>query len=271
MRASRVREATPDDLDAIAALTRAHRHRLAGWAPEWWRVADGADELHPLWLGHLVTAEGPVVRVAVDADDAVEACAVAVPQGDAWFVDDVAAATPAAGAAVLDATTERPARTCVATRDAEGADRASTAGMALVASYWIGPARPDVSTPPVPAPPVSAEGAAAPAAVPAHTFGPALADGRAGRLLVDLDGAGRAWGSDPLPPPPIYGAGGTVAVVTAVEGADRAAALVAARGVAAARGDHLVCLVVATADTDLATVAGASGLVRTVDVWSWPA
>lgn len=86
-----VRLAVPADTGAIAALTRAHRARLAEWSPTWWRPGPHADEMHAAWLSHLVTAEGPVMRV-VDHDGEVVACAVAMPQPGQWFVDDVAVA-----------------------------------------------------------------------------------------------------------------------------------------------------------------------------------
>src|ERR687897_1614232 len=49
---------------------------------------EGADDLHPLWLRHLVEAGGPVVRVADDGGTVV-GCAVSLPQPGQWMVDDL--------------------------------------------------------------------------------------------------------------------------------------------------------------------------------------
>jgi hypothetical protein len=81
-----VRRATADDLDAVAALTRRHRHQLAAWEPDFWRMAEGADQLHPLWLAHLLTSSDAVARVVVDDGD-VAACAICVRQPAQWFAD----------------------------------------------------------------------------------------------------------------------------------------------------------------------------------------
>jgi hypothetical protein len=242
----RARLATEDDVVALARLGAARRRRLAEWAPVWWRMADGADELHPLWLGHLVTSEGTVARV-VDDSGVIVAGAIALPQGPTWFVDDVAATTDEAAACLLAAVTERPALTCIPTADADGARRVAAAGWTHVSSYGIGPSRAGAVARPAPGVPSGP--------VPAHTFGPALAHGRAGGL----------------PAPPIYDPGGPVTIVAAVAGPDRAAALGADLADAAARGDVLLALVVGADDEDLAAVAGAAGLERTVDVWASPA
>jgi hypothetical protein len=268
-----VRRATEDDVEALVELTAAHRRHLAEWAPEWWRPAAGADAVHPLWLAHLVTSEEPVTRVVVDGDGAVRAGGIALDQGPTWVVDDVAAADDAAGVALLRAVSERPALTCVAAADESGAARAVTAGWTPVASYWVGPATGDrARTAPAPADgePDAADGepdaaAAPPGPVPAHTFGPALGDRPAGAPL-----GGGAWGVGGLPAPPVYDPGGTVTVVVAVAGPDRAGAVRAAVAGAADRGDVLVAVVVGTDDDDLAAAAAACGLVRTVDVWSAP-
>ena len=55
-----VRLAVADDVARLAALGAEHRRRLAGWSPTWWRSADAADEIHPLWLGHIVGDDADV-------------------------------------------------------------------------------------------------------------------------------------------------------------------------------------------------------------------
>lgn len=260
-----VRTARPDDVDAIAALSALHRRRLSEWAPTWWRMADGSDDLHPLWLGHLVTADGPVARVAVDDQGAVRAAAIAHDQGRTWFVDDVVADDHAAGVAVLAAVTERPALTCIAAADDASAARAREAGWAVVSSYWIGPTDDGGAGPASDERAGSAERTehAGPAGLPAtpptgtlppHTFGVALATGRAGGVSA----------------PPVYDPGGTATLLAAVPGPDRSAGLGAELAAARQRGDAVLALVVASDDAELATVAPAHGLTRTVDVWSAP-
>jgi hypothetical protein len=256
------RRAVPADMGAIAALTRAHRACLAEWSPAWWRQSPGADDLHAAWLGHLVTAEGPVARVVED-DGEVVAFAVAMPQKGQWFVDDVAVGDDRAWATLLGAVAERPALTCVATLDADRAAACSAAGLTWVSSIWVGPA------PPAGPPEGSVlplDGARDLAAPPPHTFGalaPALALG---------DGSGGVvTGSASVSPPPIYaGSGGTVAILDRLTGGDRARLLAHARAAVAARGDVLVAVMADAGDTDLAAVLAGAGLTRTVDVYAWP-
>src|SRR5215210_7370103 len=91
--ALQVRGARPEDLGDIAALTRRNRHQLATWEPDHWRMAQGADELHPLWLTHLLTSTDAVARVVVDDDEDVLACGICLRQPAQWFADDLATAT----------------------------------------------------------------------------------------------------------------------------------------------------------------------------------
>lgn len=225
-----VRTATGDDLDAVAALTRAHRHRLAGWSPTWWTVAAGADELHPLWLGHLVGTGA--VRVVVDGEDVV-ACVAANRQGGQWFLDDLATDDddrwPEVLAALVPAT-ERPGLSCTATKDATRLAALAAAGFTNVSAYWVAPVGAVRGGEPRPRP------------CPPHTFG------------IDLD----AERPVSVPAPPVYDPGGTVALAAA--GAEGAAGAVAAK-----RGDVLLA-VVAAPDDDLAPF----GFERTVEVHRWP-
>lgn len=259
-----VRIATADDLESISALTKRRRHRLAAWSPTWWRVAEGADELHPLWLGHLVGAEGPVVRVVED-DGEVVGCAISMPQRGQWFVDDVALAHddrwPTAGAALLTAVTERPALTCVPTADHAGGAAMAAAGIEHVSSYWIGV-------------PADGPGLAASSRVdvppgPPHTFGGPLDPAAPGAIVLSA-GDGVAVGSPPLPPPPVYGDGSTVCIVDRLGGADAATLLAGVSAAANARGDKLVCVVAAPDDEQLQSLLTAAGFDRTVDVHRWP-
>src|SRR3546814_6522515 len=116
MRTTRV--ATAGDLEALVALTRAGRQRLASWSPVYWRPAAGADELHRAWLAHLIGSDDAVVRVATDHGQVV-GCAVSVRPPHQWFVDDVALVYDARwaedGIDLLAAVAERPALTCMPT------------------------------------------------------------------------------------------------------------------------------------------------------------
>jgi hypothetical protein len=257
----RARRAVPDDIGAIAALTRANRACLAEWSPTWWRQRPGADDLHAAWLGHLVTAEGPVARVVEDGGEVV-AFSVAVPQPGQWFVDDVSVADAAAWPSLLAAVEERPALTCAATRDVDRAAACRDAGLSLVSSIWIGPAAPA-------GPPEGAveplDGAASLPAPPPHTFA-----GLAAALVLGDGAGGIVVGSPSLPAPPIYDPGGTVAVVDRLTGDDRARLLAHARAAIAARGDVLVAVVAASGEAGLDDVLGGAGLTRTVDVYAWP-
>ena len=256
-----IRRAVPADTAAIAALTRAHRARLAQWSPSFWWPGPGADDLHAAWLGHLVATEGPVVRV-VEHDGEVVACAVAMPQPLQWFVDDVAVADDRAWPGLLAAVEERPALTCLASEDADRAAACRAGGLTWVSSVWIGPAAPAGLPEGTVEPLDAATGLPAP---PPHPFGalaPALALG---------DGAGGiVVGSPSLPAPPVYDPGGTVAVIDRLTGNDRARLLAHARAAIAARGDVLVAVMAEAGDTEGAGILAGAGLARTVDVYAWP-
>jgi hypothetical protein len=257
-----VRLAAPTDNRAIAALTRAHRVCLAEWSPTWWRPGPHADELHAAWLGHLATAEGPVVRV-VEHGGEVVACAVAMPQPGQWFVDDVAVADDGAWPGLLAAVEERPALTCVASADTHRAAVCRQAGLTWVSSVWIGPAAPAGS----PEGTVQArDDEDAWPAHPPHTFGalgPWLAFGdEVGGLVV---------ASRSLTAPPVYdSSAGTVAVVDRLTGGERARLLAHVRAALAARGDVLVAVVAYAGDAEGSGILDEAGLTRTVDVYAWP-
>jgi hypothetical protein len=265
-----VRVAGVDDLDAIAGLTSAARRRLAEWSPTWWRAAAGADELHPLWLGHLIGADGPIVRVSTEQGTVV-GCAVSMPQAGQWFVDDVAMADEDRwardGAAFLRAVPERPALTCVPIRDHAKTAAARAAGLAPVSTYWIGPTAPrdtdldgdDRGLPP---------DVAIPPAAP-HTFGGPF-DPRADGALAFRTRAGIVVGSPSVTAPPVYDPNGTVTVVDRIAGGDRAALLAAAIGRTGDRGDTLIAVVCATEDRDLEELLQQAELTPILDVHRWP-
>ena len=268
----RVRPAVPDDVAHLAALGAEHRRRLAGWSPTWWRMAAGADEIHPLWLAHLVGDDGTVVRVVED-DGALVGGAVSLRQPGQWFVDDVVLADdlawPGAGDALLRAIAERPALTCVPHRHTARVQASAEAGLTRVSSYWlrstggrraggagdltVRPIPPDATVPPA----------------PRHTFGGAL-DPWADGALAFAGGAGIVVGSPSVAAPPVYAPGGTVVVVDRVVGDDRAGLLTTTLDTAATRGDVLVAVVAAHDDEALEGHLAAQGFDRTVDVYAWP-
>jgi hypothetical protein len=245
-----VREARPDDLDDIAALTRRHRHQLAAWEPTYWRMAEGADELHPLWLAHLLTSADAVARVVVDADtDAVGACAICVRQPGQWFADDVATAADErwsdAGTLLFRSLEERPLLTCVPTKDRPRVAAAGGAGWEHVADYRTlrleaptGPrlARTTTATPPPPPAP--------------HTFAGAVDPSAPGAIVVS-DGRGIAVASAPLPAPPVYDPGGTSCVVDRVVGPEPRDLLDEVAAAAAEAGAGQLIVVCGTADDGL--------------------
>jgi hypothetical protein len=261
----RVRVATEDDLEAIVALTAAKRRRLAAWSSMWWPPADGADELHRAWLDYLIGGGAPVVRVLVD-DGLVVGCAVSVPQGSQWFIDDVALAEdePEApwGVELLSAVEERPALTCIPTLDLDGLVAAEQAALEAASSYWVRATEAgDLDG----ARPVrSAAGVG-----PRHSFGGPFDPADDASLAVAVAG-GVVLGSPPTAAPPVYGTGGTVAVIDRVLGDDRAPLLRAGLAAAHARGDVLACVVCDVADVALEDALRSEGFTRTVEVYCWP-
>jgi hypothetical protein len=253
-----VRVAGHDDLGAITELTRKLRHRLADWSPAWWRMREGADELHPRWLQHVVGTGA--FRVVVDDTTVVACAAVVAPLGD-WCLDDVAidddARWPAVAGALFAAVTERPALTCLATADVVRADAFLAAGTTPASTYWIG--RPVAGTY-TPGPSIAA---VAPA--PPHTFGPGFDPSGPASLFVG-SGGGYAIGSPSVPAPPVYDPGGTVAIVDRVVGDDLGAVIRAASAAAAARGDVRLNVVCGAGDDRLAEALAVTGLERTVEV-----
>jgi hypothetical protein len=264
-----VRDATEADLEHIVAITRATRHRLDEWAPDWWRMAAGADELHPLWLRHVLLADGPRLRVAADASGVV-GCAASMPQADQWFVDDIGVTMDErwvdAGDALLRAVPERPALTCVPTADAARRDACERAALSCVSTYWITTLDP---RPGAVEPNRGGHGAATlQLAPPRHSFGDLLDSRFPGAFVLD-DGDGIVAGSGSVTPPPVYDPGGSACIVDRVAG-DHARLLDRASAVAAGRGDRVLCVVCGVDDRDLAGALRGAGFRRIVAVYAWP-
>ena len=266
-----VRRAGPGDLDAIAALTRRLRHRLGEWEPAFWRVAAGADELHPLWLGHLLgTGEAPV-RVATRGGEVV-GCAFSVRQPGQWFVDDVAVASDGdwaeAGAALLAAVTERPALTCVPRADRARAEATAAAGWEHVSDYRLLAIPDRVTRPAEPARPADPPPAAGLPAPP-HTFGGPFDPAAPGALVV-AGPAGSAVGSPAVAAPPVYDPGGTTCVVDRVAGPDLPVLLDAVVAAAAALGARGLVVVCGAGDTALRAALDERRFRHPVEVFRAP-
>jgi hypothetical protein len=266
-----VRRAEPGDLDAVAALTRRARHRLSEWEPGFWRRAARADELHPLWLGHLLdTGEAPA-RVAARHGEVV-GCAFSVRQPGQWFVDDMAVASDGdwaeAGAALLAAVAERPALTCVPRADRARAAATAAAGWEHVSDYRLqvvpGPGTPSAE-PAWPTDPPPAAGLPA----PPHTFGAPFDPAAPGALVV-AGPAGSAVGSPAVAAPPVYDPGGTTCVVDRVAGPDLPALLDSVASAAAALGARQLVVVCGAGDAALRTVLDERRFRHPVQVFRAP-
>jgi len=261
------RAAGPVDLPSIVAMTAATRDRLASWAPRWWAKAQGADEVHPMWLEHLVTNEPGTMHVATAADRVV-GCLGISQQSEQWFLDDVSVREddlwPDFVAGLVRYIKPRPARTCVSPQDRTRAEAMTRAGCPAVSSYWI--RQTTHRTPTVG--PLDPSAAGAPR--PPHTFGGSPLSHHADEALAFTTDDGTVIGSAPVTAPPVYDPGGTVTVVDLVTGSNRRGLLDTALDVAGARGDVLLCVVCGHDDAELATALSDADFARTVDVYSLP-
>jgi hypothetical protein len=261
-----VREAVEDDLDTIAELTRARRGELAGWAPTWWAKSESADEIHPLWLAHLL-AGGAARTLVVLADDAAVGCAVVLDQGSQFFVDDVAIRGDHLSGgirALVEGTRDlRPALTCVPTQDESTIAAFSSTGATLVSTYWINETTADTLD-------VGAFDADISISRPRHTFGGRAFDPEAKDALAFTSTSGSVIASPSISAPPVYDPGGTVTVADLVTGSDLRATLLAARSAAGSRGDALITVVCDPSHQELIDALGWVGFRRTVEVYEIP-
>lgn len=262
-----VRPATDDDLDTIGRLTASNRERLAGWSHRWWAKADGADDMHRLWLGHLLTSDAAPLRVVIN-DGQVVGCLTVQDQRTQWFIDDLAVDLdrrwPTVISAVIDQVPERPALTCVAARDDVRSRAFRSADTEVVSSYWIRSTSPESATS-LPLDPAAAQAERA-----IHTFGGARLDPGVEGAIAFSTYAGSVIGSPSIGAPPVYDPGGTVAIVDLVTGTHLDALLLTTLGTSHARGDVLVNVVCATGDVALENALERTGFVRTVEVHRLP-
>src|SRR5688500_16504837 len=172
---ARVRPAEPRDLDAIVAMTRAARNRLAQWSPVFFRPAPNVDERHAQYVGFMVHSPSHDTRVAVTDSGRAAAFGVVITQGSQYWLDDLCVADPDdwrdAGSALIDSATNRPALTCVSPKDSERLDALRAADFVSVSSYWARVLDPhDERADPTP----NSGGSIPSEPGPMHTFGGAL-------------------------------------------------------------------------------------------------
>lgn len=263
-----VRLANEEDLPAIAAIAGRGRQLRAEWEPEYFQAAADADEQLQRDLAAHLADEDTVVRVVTYGADVV-GCAVTVPHGDQWYVDDIAAADEGwwsdAMVELLRAVRERPAFTDVPRKDIRQLGCFATLGLRHRSSYWRLA---------LPADGAGGSGDAAPVDPPAalptsplHAFGavdPASAD-----VTVLGDGDGYALLSQRAATPG-YGPGGTTGLVDRVTGGHRGGLVDAATAESLARGDAQLVVVCAEDDVSLEDALVDRGFARVVDVYSWP-
>lgn len=262
-----IRKATADDLPAIVEITRSVRAQRAGWEPEFFRPADGADAAHEAYLGSLLDSSDAVARV-VTSDDEVVGCAFAVLQGRQWFVDDVGTLDEGWWSdgmiELLRAVSERPAATCVPRQHIRLIGCSTTVGLRPRSAYWR-LALKGVDT----APPEDVETVAPPTDLPAaslHAFAPT--DPAAATVLADGSG-GYAVLAPSVEAVPVYDPGGTTGLVDRVAGR-RGSLVDAATAIAGTRGDAQLVVVCAEDDPVLEDALVDRGFRRVVDVFAWP-
>jgi GNAT superfamily N-acetyltransferase len=71
-----LRDAQSTDVPAIAAIATENRERLAGWEPEFWKLADGGATIHQSFLAVLVENDS-VITVVAEQDGRVAGFAIA--------------------------------------------------------------------------------------------------------------------------------------------------------------------------------------------------
>lgn len=266
---TQVRTATEDDLPAVTALTAGARRQLAAWEPEYFRVADGADEVHERYLRGLLGGGDDVVPRVVTSGDGVVGCAFATRRDGRWVVDDVAAADDGWWSdgmpKLLRAVEERPALVCVPRSDIRQTACVDALGLRLRSSCWrlgldgaLPPADDDVAE--------TDAGDLRPAPHQPFVVRP---EDEAVTVLGEPSG-GRAVLASGQPAPPVYDPGGTTGLVDRVTGGRRGDLVDAAAHAAASRGDVQLVVVCADDDPVLQDALIERAFHRVFDVYSWP-
>ena len=261
-----VRDATADDLAAIVRLTRRNRQLLAELEPNFWRQAQGADEMHAAFMR--MQLDNPAVRSRVLEDDGVViGCALSSPHPAGFaFIDDVSLSAErnwhTDGMLIFGAIDERPAHMTAPHGDVERVIAVRNAG--LVETGTVRSLRFDAPVS-YDEPAVEINLSHAPPSPIRHVWQPAMS-------AASAVGTPDAFAviSPPIRPPPIFDPGGLPSVVDVVVGADRRGALLGALGYAQQRGDLGVILIIDARDLELSNIADSLGAQHPVDVFEWP-
>lgn len=266
-----VRRATPDDLPAVVSLTRRARRLRAEWEPEYFRPAADADRAHEAYLRELVGSDDRAVPRVVASDGEVVGCAVLLPLGDGWVVDDAAPADQGwwsdGMVELFRSVRERPAITCVPRADMRAAGCCSTVGLRVRSSYWL--RRLDGERSAAPSDVTLVAGPDGLRAAPDHTFG-AIDPEADGVTVLGGRSSGYAVLAASRPAPPVYDPGGTTALVDLVTGSRRGDLVDAVTAAAAERGDVQLVVVCADDDPALEDALVDRAFHRVVDVYRWP-
>jgi hypothetical protein len=274
----RVRPAEVADLERMADLASEKRAAQASWEPNFWRVAERARELHPLYLRFLLTQPDVVASVSLTSGGEVDGFAIAR-CGEACVIDDFNVARPelwsSAGRALLDdvlmgvrAHAARDLVIVCAERDLEKAAMLRTAGLAISCAFRFLQLRGVAHSVPDAVRPAGDADADAIAAIrarakPLHHGMPV----RDADLCLVHAPAGRVTGFTRaklgIPAPPVYAPGGTLCFSLELSGGDDLLAALEAR--AAAAGDVGILLPCAASDTDLRARLDARGYRHPVD------
>jgi L-amino acid N-acyltransferase YncA len=157
-----LRDATPEDVAAIAGMAADRRAAYEQAQPQFWRRAARAVEVHTPWLSRLVADPEVIALVAVDDDGTVVGYVMATivatppvydPGGPTGVIDDVGVADPelwpTCGRALLDAARDRlrAVGACQLVvvcghHDQAQRDVLLGAGMSLASEWYVAPIAP---------------------------------------------------------------------------------------------------------------------------------
>jgi len=157
---------TTDDVAQVANLAQLKRVQYANYQPQFWRIADGAVQLHMPFVEHMARDDSFVALVATDGDQVVGFVTgrlvppppVYNPGGPVGYVDDYHVASPnlwaTTGRDLLKAATEQLAvlgavQMVVVCGHGDDDKRAalSASGLSIASEWYVGPATADAVSP----------------------------------------------------------------------------------------------------------------------------
>ena len=274
----RVKPAAVDDVERMADLAAEKRAAQALWDPEFWRVAERARELHPLYLRFLLTRPDTVARVSLDSNERIDGFVIAR-CASACLIDDFTVESPelwpSVGRALLDdavagARAHEPRDLVVvcAARDEAKAAMLERAGLEVSCSF-LRRRLPGASSEPSRDVRLARD-SDSPAIEALSRSRVALHHGMpvtdADLCLVLEEGGnvtGYARAKTGFPVPPVYAPGGTPCFVPELVGAGALLAELEAR--AAAKGDTQLLIACAASEADLRGLLDARGYGHPVD------